>query len=263
MSARLAATFARLRQAHQSGFITYIMGGDPAYRTSLGFMKSLPGAGVDIIELGLPFTDPASDGPVIEAAGMRALKAGTTVKSILKMVTDFRKVDTHTPIILMGYANPVHHMGYAGFAKASANAGADGAIIVDLPPEEDSGLRAAFEIHDLALIRLATPTTDDARLPKVVNGTKGFVYYVSVAGITGKALGQPKAISDAVRRIRTASGLPVAVGFGVKTPNQAHEIAKIADAVVVGSAIVNRLHVKGSKAALELVNALSAAIKSV
>ena len=241
MTKRIDETFARLKAANQSGFVAYFMGGDPDFETSLEIMKGLPAAGADIIELGMPFTDPAADGPVIELAGLRSLKAKTNLKSILKMATEFRKDNDATPIIVMGYANPVHHMGYAAFAAAAKTAGIDGAIIVDLPPEEDGDLRSAFEEHDLALIRLATPTTDDARLPVVVKGTKGFVYYVSVAGITGKALGESGAVSTAVTRIRNASGLPVVVGFGIKTPKQARSVAKDADAAVVGSAIVDAI----------------------
>lgn len=259
MTTRIDETFARLKADNQSGFVAYIMGGDPSHEASLELMKALPDAGVDIIELGMPFTDPAADGPVIELAGLRALKSGTTVRSVLDMAIEFRRGNADTPIILMGYANPVHHMGYRAFAAAAKEAGVDGAIIVDLPPEENAELRTAFERHDLALIRLATPTTDDARLPKVVAGTKGFVYYVSVAGITGAAKGENAAISDAVQRIRTASGLPVVVGFGVKTPEQATEVAASADAVVVGSAIVDTLYKGGKDAALELVRNLSAA----
>ncbi len=259
MTTRIDKTFARLRAANQSGFVAYIMGGDPSHAASLELMKALPDAGVDIIELGMPFTDPAADGPVIELAGLRALKSGTTVRSVLDMATDFRKDNDDTPIILMGYANPIHHMGYAEFAAAAKDSGVDGAIIVDLPPEEDGELRAAFDQHDLALIRLATPTTDDARLPTVVAGTKGFVYYVSVAGITGAAKGENAAISDAVNRIRTASGLPVVVGFGIKTPEQSAQVAAHADAVVVGSAIVEAFHKNGKDAALALVKNLSAA----
>ena len=262
MTTRIDKTFADLSAANKSGFVAYIMGGDPSHSASLELMKALPDAGVDIIELGMPFTDPAADGPVIELAGLRALKSGTTVRSVLDMAIEFRKANDDTPIILMGYANPVHHMGYSEFATAAKDAGVDGAIIVDLPPEEDGELRAAFERHDLALIRLATPTTDDARLPKVVAGTKGFVYYVSVAGITGAAKGENAAISKAVNRIRAASGLPVVVGFGVKTPAQATEVAASADAVVVGSAIVDALHEDGKDAALDLVRRLSVAAHS-
>ena len=257
MSTRIDNIFSALHVRGQSSFVAYIMGGDPNYARSLELMKALPGAGVDIIELGFPFTDPAADGPVIEAAGLRALKSGATVTSVLNMASEFRKGNSTTPIILMGYANPVHHMGYAAFAKAAYVAGVDGAIIVDLPPEEDAPLRKAFEAHNLALIRLATPTTDEARLPKVVSGTKGFVYYVSVSGITGAGLGASQAVEQAVARVRQASGLPVVVGFGVKTPEQAEEIARHADGVVVGSAIVDAFH-KGSKdTTLKLIKALS------
>jgi len=254
---RIDKTFARLKTANQSGFVAYIMGGDPDHAASLDLMKALPAAGVDIIELGMPFTDPAADGPVIEQAGLRALKSGTTVTSILAMATEFRKDNNTTPIIVMGYANPIHHMGYGEFAASAKEAGVDGAIIVDLPPEEDGELRAEFERHDLALIRLATPTTDDARLPKVVANTKGFVYYVSALGITGKDLGAEKSVADAVSRIRTAANLPVVVGFGIKTPLQSAQVAKSADAVVVGSAIVDVFHKDGLEAALELTRQLS------
>lgn len=241
MTTRIDDTFARLKADNKSGFVAYFMGGDPDFDTSLEIMKGLPEAGADIIELGMPFTDPAADGPVIELAGLRALKSKTTIHSILKMAREFRKTNATTPIIVMGYANPIHHIGYAEFAEAAKTAGIDGAIIVDLPPEEDRDLRTAFETHDLALIRLATPTTDDARLPIVVAGTRGFVYYVSVAGITGKDLGASAAVSSAVARIRKASGLPVVVGFGIKTPEQARTVAQDADAAVVGSAIVDAI----------------------
>ena len=257
MTHRIDTTFASLSAANKSGFVAYIMGGDPSFDASLELMKALPHAGVDIIELGMPFTDPAADGPVIELAGLRSLKAGTTVTSVLKMASEFRKGNDTTPIILMGYANPVHHMGYTKFAKAAHAAGVDGSIIVDLPPEEDGELRAAFESHDLALIRLATPTTDDARLPVVTANTKGFVYYVSVAGVTGKALGQSASVETAVARIRKSSGLPVVVGFGVKTEEQAKDVAQHADAVVVGSAIVDTFHKGGKIAALDLTRRLA------
>jgi len=269
MTRRIDDTFVRLKSENKAGFVAYFMGGDPDYETSLAIMKGLPEAGADIIELGMPFTDPAADGPVIELAGLRSLKAKTNLKAILKMATEFRKTNDSTPIIVMGYANPVHHMGYAEFAQAAKTAGIDGAIIVDLPPEEDGELRAAFEEHDLALIRLATPTTDDVRLPTVVKGTKGFVYYVSVAGITGKALGESQAVAAAVSRIREASGLPVVVGFGIKTPEQARTVAQDCDAAVVGSAIVDAIAgtldkdgaatSKTVSAPLELVKSLSAA----
>ncbi len=257
MTNRITKTFAALRAEHKTAFIAYIMGGDPDRETSQAMLNALPGAGVDIIELGMPFTDPAADGPTIEEAGLRSLAAGTTLTSILEMVENFRQTNTDTPLIIMGYCNPVHHMGYARFADAAKAAGVDGAIIVDLPPEEDAELRAAFDAHDLALIRLATPTTDAARLPKVVAGTKGFVYYVSMTGITGAALSQNNAIKDQVAAVRKASGLPVVVGFGVKTPEYAREVAKDADGVVVGSAIVKAFHEDGMDAALTLVRSLA------
>lgn len=253
MTHRIDQTFA----SKDTVFVAYMMGGDPDRATSQSVMNAMPENGVDIIELGMPFTDPAADGPVIEEAGLRSLAAGTTLTTVLEMAAEFRKANNATPIIVMGYCNPVHHMGYAKFATAAKAAGVDGAIIVDLPPEEDAELRAAFETHDLALIRLATPTTDDKRLPRVVAGTKGFVYYVSVAGITGKALGQQAAVSDAVTRIRKASGLPVVVGFGIKTPEQAANVAKDADGVVVGSAIVKELFDNGVEAALALTKSLA------
>ena len=263
MTHRIDQTFARLSAENKSGFVAYIMGGDPDREASQRVLNALPDHGVDIIELGMPFTDPAADGPVIEEAGLRSLAAGMTLPIILDMAASFRKTNNTTPIIIMGYCNPVHHMGYEAFAARAKASGVDGTIIVDLPPEEDAELRAAFDAHDLALIRLATPTTDDARLPRVVAGTKGFVYYVSVAGITGKDLGAQASVSDAVARIRKASGLPVVVGFGVKTPEQSASVARDADAVVVGSAIVRALHEDGEAAALALVKSLSEAAHGV
>ena len=252
---RIADTFDRLGET--PAFVAYLMGGDPDVAGSLELMRGMPGAGVDIIELGMPFTDPAADGPTIEEAGLRSLKAGTVLEDILGMVRDFRTGDAHTPVILMGYANPVHHRGYARFAADMAEAGADGAIIVDLPPEEDGELRAAFEAHGLALIRLATPTTDAARLPRVLSGTRGFVYYVSMTGITGSAEAEAAGLSERVAAVRQTSGLPVVVGFGIKTPARAAEIAALADGVVVGSAIVAEHHGGGLGAALDLTRALA------
>lgn len=253
MTQRIDQTFAN----RDTVFVAYMMGGDPDRASSQKLLNAMPDAGVDIIELGIPFTDPMADGPVIEEAGIRARQSGTTLSTILEMATEFRQTNTTTPIIVMGYCNPVHHMGYAAFAKAAKTAGIDGAIIVDLPPEEDSELRTAFEAHDLALIRLATPTTDAARLPKVVAGTKGFVYYVSMTGITGAALAQGGAIKDQVAKVRDASGLPVVVGFGVKTPDRAREIARDADGVVVGTAIVKEMHSSGVDGALALIRTLA------
>ncbi|WP_427452331.1 tryptophan synthase subunit alpha [Litorimonas sp. WD9-15] len=257
MTQRIEQTFAKRKAANEAVFVGYMMGGDPDRATSQAFLNTMPAAGVDIIELGIPFTDPMADGLVIENAGIRSRKAGTTLTTILEMATEFRKSDDTTPIIVMGYANPLHHMGYTDFAAAAKKAGVDGAIIVDLPPEEDGELRAAFEVHNLALIRLATPTTDAERLPRVVAGTKGFVYYVSMTGITGASFAQAGSVKDQVARVKTAASLPVVVGFGVKTPERAREVGKDADGVVVGTAIVKTLHEEGSEAALDLIRSLS------
>ncbi len=259
MTHRLTQTFANRAAANQAAFVAYLMAGDPDRAASQAFLNALPDAGVDIIELGIPFTDPMADGPVIEEAGIRARKSGTTLTSVLEMAKKFRQTNDTTPIIVMGYANPLHHMGYPEFAAAAKTAGVDGAIIVDLPPEEDAELRAAFEVHDLALIRLATPTTDAARLPKVVAGTKGFVYYVSMTGITGASFAQAGSVKDQVARVREAANLPVVVGFGVKTPDRAAEVAHDADGVVVGTAIVKSLHENGADVTLELVRSLARA----
>jgi len=263
MTARIDKTFADRKAKGQAVFVAYIMGGDPDRVTSQKMLNSLPEAGVDIIELGIPFTDPMADGPVIEEAGIRSRAAGTTLTSVLEMATEFRRDNQTTPIIVMGYANPLHHMGYEAFAKTAKTAGVDGAIIVDLPPEEDSELRAAFDTHDLALIRLATPTTDAQRLPKVVAGTKGFVYYVSMTGITGASFAQAASVTAQVARVKAAANLPVVVGFGVKTPERAREVAQEADGVVVGTAIVKTMHEDGPEAALALVKSLADATHGV
>ena len=252
---RLRSTFARLDGT--PAFVAYLMGGDPDVGASLELMRGLPGAGVDIIELGVPFTDPAADGPTIAEAGLRSLAAGTTLDSILGMVRDFRETDADTPIILMGYANPFHRRGWGEVVASMAEAGADGAIIVDLPPEEDGELREAFDAKGLSLIRLATPTTDAARLPEVVRGTSGFVYYVSMTGVTGSAAAEAGGLEDRVSAVREASGLPVVVGFGIRTPDAAADVARVADGVVVGSAIVAEMHGKGRDAALELAKSLA------
>lgn len=258
MSTRIEKTFAKGRPA----FVAYIMGGDPDPATAQDVMNALPGAGVDIIELGFPFTDPMADGPVIEEAGIRARKGGTTLSSVIGMARTFRKTDQDTPIILMGYANPVYHMGYEAFSKLASEAGVDGAIIVDLPPEEDGPLRDAMHSEGMSLIRLATPTTDANRLPKVVSGSSGFVYYVSMNGVTGGALASGGSVREQVARVKAASNLPVVVGFGVRTPERASEIAREADGVVVGTAIVDALHKEGKDAALALVRSLADATHS-
>lgn len=262
MTIRIDQTFAARKANGQAVFVAYMMGGDPDRAASQKLLNAMPQAGVDIIELGIPFTDPMADGPVIEEAGIRARQGGATLSSVLEMAAEFRRSNQTTPIIVMGYCNPIHHMGYSEFAAAAKSAGVDGAIIVDLPPEEDSELRAAFNIHDLALIRLATPTTDAQRLPKVVAGTKGFVYYVSMTGITGANFTQAASVKEQVAAIRAAANLPVAVGFGVKTPQRAAEVAKDADGVVVGTAIVKSFHEDGHEAALKLIRSLADAAHS-
>lgn len=253
MDNRIQKTFAKDRAA----FVAYIMGGDPNLVAAQDIMNALPDAGVDIIELGFPFTDPMADGPVIEEAGIRSREAGTTLASVIGMAKTFRQTNDHTPIILMGYANPVYHMGYEAFSEIASKAGVDGAIIVDLPPEEDGPLRDAMDAKGMSLIRLATPTTDAKRLPKVVSGSSGFVYYVSMNGVTGGALTSGGPVRDQVARVKEAANLPVVVGFGVKTPERAAEIARDADGVVVGTAIVKALHEDGKDAALSLVRALA------
>jgi tryptophan synthase alpha chain len=217
------------------------MAGDPDAETALTILHGLPGAGADLIEVGFPFSDPMAEGPPVQRAAQRGLKAGMTLKGTLELIRRFREGDAETPVILMGYLNPLETWGLPAFARDAATAGVDGLIIVDCPPEEAGLLVAALEAADLSLIRLATPTTDDERLPAVVKGTSGFVYYVSVAGVTGVKEADADAVAPAVARVRAASGLPVAVGFGIKTPERAAEIARVADAVVVGSALVDEV----------------------
>ena len=235
---RIDDTFARLRSQGKKAFVSYIMGGDPDAATSLAVMKGLPAAGVDIIELGMPFTDPMADGPTIQLAGQRALEAGMTTDGFLAMVRDFRKDDTTTPIVLMGYYNPIYSRGVDRFLAEAKDAGIDGMIVVDLPPEEDSELCIPAQKAGLNFIRLATPTTDAKRLPTVLQNTSGFVYYVSITGITGAAAAQAVDVGPEVARIKAATDLPVIVGFGINTPDTARAIASVADGCVVGSAIV-------------------------
>ncbi|HEY2048220.1 MAG TPA: tryptophan synthase subunit alpha [Caulobacteraceae bacterium] len=239
MSGRIEARFAQLRQEGRAGFVAYVMAGDPDLERSRSILQALPAAGADIIELGLPFSDPMADGPSIQRAALRALEAGTTLAHVFDLVRDFRRTDAATPIVLMGYLNPLMSLGYARFARTAAEAGADGVIMVDCPPEEADPLADALDAEGLALIRLATPTTDAARLPVVVRGTRGFVYYVSVAGVTGGKAADASVVAPQVQRVRAASGLPVAVGFGIRTPELAAAVAKVADAAVVGSALVD------------------------
>jgi tryptophan synthase alpha chain len=239
VSARIASRFAALKKQNRAALVAYIMAGDPDLETSFEILRGLPQAGADVIELGFPFSDPSADGVSIQRAAERALLAKTTLRKTLDLVARFRKEDADTPLILMGYANPVEHMGYEAFATEAAKAGVDGVIVVDIPPEEDKDIRAAFAPHDLSLIRLATPTTDDLRLPKVLEGVSGFLYYVAVAGVTGTNSAKADVVKQAVTRLKAATDLPVAVGFGVRTPEAAAAIAKDADAVVVGSAFVD------------------------
>ncbi|MDG1971255.1 MAG: tryptophan synthase subunit alpha [Paracoccaceae bacterium] len=238
---RLTDKFDALKADGKTAFVTYTMSGDPDPATSLEIMRGLPGAGVDIIELGLPFTDPMADGQSIQKAALRALDAGQTLKGVLAMATEFRKDDQTTPIILMGYYNPIYSNGVEAFLVDAKAAGIDGLIVVDLPPEEDDELCLPSNAAGLHFIRLATPTTDDKRLPAVAANTSGFVYYVSITGITGAAEAEASAVAPEVERIRALTGLPVCVGFGIKTPERAADIAKVADGVVVGSAIVDRI----------------------
>jgi len=238
---RIDAKFASLKAAGKKAFVTYIMAGDPDVATSLEVMKGLPGAGVDIIELGLPFTDPMADGPTIQLAGQRALEGHMTLDHTLQMVRDFRTGDATTPIVLMGYYNPIYSRGVPTFLAQAKEAGIDGLIIVDLPPEEDEELCIPAQKAGLNFIRLATPTTDDKRLPKVLQNTSGFVYYVSITGITGAAAARPEDVAPEVARIKRSTDLPVIVGFGINTPESAQAIAAIADGCVVGSAIVKEI----------------------
>ncbi|HPD94112.1 MAG: tryptophan synthase subunit alpha [Rhodobacter sp.] len=235
---RIDDTFARLRAEGRKAFVAYMMGGDPDAGTSLRVMQGLPGAGVDIIELGMPFTDPMADGPTIQRAGQRALDGGMTMDQVLDMVRAFRAGDALTPIVLMGYYNPIYARGVDRFLVEAQEAGIDGLIVVDLPPEEDSELCIPAQAAGLNFIRLATPTTDERRLPKVLQNTSGFVYYVSITGITGAAVAQAADVGPEVARIKAATDLPVIVGFGITTPEAAQSIASVADGAVVGSAIV-------------------------
>ncbi|PYE86372.1 tryptophan synthase subunit alpha [Phyllobacterium leguminum] len=239
MTTRIDKKFADLKAEGRPALVTYFMAGDPDYETSLRIMKALPESGADIIELGVPFSDPMADGPAIQAAGLRALKSGQTLARTLAMAAEFRKSDDTTPIVMMGYYNPIYIHGVERFLTEAAQAGVDGLIIVDLPPEMDEELCVPALKAGINFIRLATPTTDDKRLPKVLENTSGFVYYVSMTGITGSALPDTSKVAGAVQRIKAHTALPICVGFGVKTAEQAKVIGASADGVVVGTAIVN------------------------
>ncbi len=238
---RIDAKFAALKAEGRKAFVSYVMAGDPDFDTSLEIVKGLPGAGVDVIELGLPFTDPMADGPTIQAAGQRALDGGMTLQRTLDLARAFRETDDTTPIVLMGYYNPIYSRGVDDFLAEAKSAGIDGLIVVDLPPEEDAELCLPAQAAGLNFIRLATPTTDDKRLPRVLQNTSGFVYYVSITGITGAAEAQATNVGPEVARIKSETDLPVIVGFGINTPEKSKAIASIADGAVVGSAIVSQI----------------------
>lgn len=238
---RIAKRFETLRQAGRAAFVPFITAGDPDAETSFAILEKLPEAGADLIELGVPFSDPMADGPAVQASSQRALAAGMNPAKLLELVRRFRTKDSTTPLVLMGYYNPIHAFGTARFAKEAALAGADGLITVDLPPEEDEVLRAPAAAQGLDVVRLVTPTTDEHRLDTVLPGAGGFLYYVSVAGVTGTKTFTRDDVARAVARLRTRTALPCAVGFGIRTPEQAAEIARIADGAVVGSAIVGRI----------------------
>jgi tryptophan synthase alpha chain len=260
MATRIDRRFAELKQQGRSALVTFVMAGDPDHATSLAIVKALPQAGADVIELGVPFTDPMADGPPIQAAGLRALKSGQTLARTLELVRAFRESDHATPIVLMGYYNPIYVYGVDRFLTDALQAGVDGLIVVDLPPEEDEELCLPALKAGLNFIRLATPTTDAKRLPAVLANTSGFVYYVSITGITGSAAPDNSRVSEAVARIKRHTTLPVAVGFGVKTAANAREIASNADGVVVGSALVEAVRTSldaGGKATPRTVTAVA------
>jgi tryptophan synthase alpha chain len=266
MTTRIDKRFAALKDEGRAALVTFTMAGDPDYETSLALAQALPKAGADVIELGMPFTDPMADGPAIQAAGLRALRAGQNMKKTLALVREFRKSDDATPIVLMGYYNPIYIYGVDKFLVDAKAAGVDGLIVVDLPPEEDEELCLPALKAGLNFIRLATPTTDDERLPVVLNNTSGFVYYVSITGITGSAAPDNAKVAAAVARIKRHTKLPVAVGFGVKNAASARAIAESADGVVVGSALVEALRMsldkdgKAGPATLNIVTSLVTAI---
>jgi tryptophan synthase alpha chain len=255
---RIDQTFEKLKSEGKKAFVSYIMAGDPDFETSLELVMGLPAAGVDIIELGLPFTDPMADGPTIQLAGGRSLSSGMTLMKTLEIARIFRENDDSTPIVIMGYYNPIYSYGVEKFLIDAKSSGIDGLIVVDLPPEEDEELCIPAQAAGINFIRLATPTTDENRLPKVLQNTSGFVYYVSITGITGAAEAQATDVGPEVARIQKDSGLPVVVGFGINTPEKAKAIAEVADGAVVGSAIVSELALgKPVSEVLEFVKTLA------
>jgi len=263
---RIEKRFAQLRKEGRTGLVAYLVAGDPDPETSLRLFSGVAAAGADLIEIGMPFSDPMADGPSIQAAGQRALKAGMTLRKTLAMVRELRARDPETPYVLMGYYNPIYRYGAETFARDAVASGVDGAIIVDLPPEEDAELAGPARHAGLDLVRLATPTSDDQRLPTIVTHASGFLYYVAIAGITGTRSADAASVHAAVSRLRRSTALPIAVGFGIKTPAQAAEVAKAADAAAVGTALVDRLSQNldaDSKAKLGLVDAVLADIRAL
>src|SRR6185437_1684382 len=250
---RIAARFAELKEQNRAAFVPFVTGGDPDVETSLDILSRLPGAGADIIELGIPFSDPMADGPINQASYLRALKAGMTLHKLLDLVRRFRKADSKTPVVLMGAYNPIHAYGTARFMKDASEAGVDGLLIVDVPAEEDEVLRAPASAHGIDILRFLAPTTDDTRLPHVLEGAAGYLYYASIAGITGTKSFADDDVRAALTRIRSRTSLPVVVGFGIRTPEQAGAVAGFADGVVVGSAIVARIESRTGTKRADLV----------
>ena len=238
---RLQSRFAELKQQNRAALVTFVTAGDPDYATSLSILKGLPAVGADVIELGMPFTDPKADGPAIQLANIRALGGHQDMVKTLQMVREFRAGNSDTPLVLMGYFNPIHHYGVPRFIEEAKAAGVDGLIVVDLPPEHNEDLCDPAQAAGLDFIRLTTPTTDDARLPTVLNGSSGFVYYVSVAGVTGAGAATLEHVEQAVARLRRHTDLPISIGFGIRTPEHAATIARLADGVVVGSALIDQI----------------------
>lgn len=261
MTQRLDTRFSKLKSEGRAALVTFSMAYDPDLKTSQALLDGLPQAGADVIELGIPFSDPVADGPIIQEAGLRALNSGATLAGVLEMVAAFRKKDTDTPIILMGYYNPIFRYGGDRFAADAVDAGVDGVIIVDLPPEELGELQPAADKHELSLVRLVAPTTGDTRLAGMLKGARGFAYYIAVAGITGQRSANLDELQGRVEHLKTIAKLPLAVGFGVKTPEQAGRIGSFADAVVVGSAIVASLHTRGVDDTLGLVGDLAKGLR--
>ena len=266
MTGRIARRFALLREEGRAGLVTYLSAGDPDRDTSARLFAGLSAAGADLIEIGMPFSDPMADGPVIQEAGQRALKQGMNLRRTLALVRELRRADDGTPIVLMGYYNPIYRYGVETFPRDAVEAGVDGVIVVDLPPEEDAELTGPARRAGLDVIRLATPTSDERRLPRIVEGASGFVYYAAIAGITGTRSADSAEVAAAVRRLRRFTDLPIAVGFGIRTPEQATQVGRAADAAVVGTALVQRVAINlepDNTAKLGLVDAVLADVRAL